>query len=251
MKWIVTEDYEELSIAAARILLAAVRENPSVVLGLPTGSTPEGMYRNVIRECRSNAHCFDQVTTFNLDEYVGIPATHPSSYCTYMNERLFRHVDIDPARIHLPDGNALKIRDRHPQLPLGDALELECMRYEDAIAAAGSLQLTFLGLGRNGHIGFNEPGTPLHSRTRIVELTPSTRDANAQYFPDGNVPERAITMGIGTILDSAAIVLMASGEAKREAVERLRSTELTPEFPASALTRHHDVTIIVDKAAAG
>jgi glucosamine-6-phosphate deaminase len=251
LKWIVVDDYDALSLTAAQMLLAAVRRNPSLVLGLPTGSTPEGMYRRVVNECQRSRHCFDDVTTFNLDEYVGISPWHPSSYSTYMREHLFSHIDIRPERVHLPDGNAMAIREVHPELPLEPALELECARYEAAITAAGSLELTFVGIGRNGHIGFNEPGTPFDSRTRVVQLTESTKNANAPFFRDNKVPERAITIGIGTILESRAIVLMASGEKKRGAVERLRSGEATTDFPASALTGHHDVTIIVDRAAAG
>jgi glucosamine-6-phosphate deaminase len=251
MKWIVVDDYEALSAAAAKKLLAAIAIAPDVVLGLPTGSTPEGMYRRVVQECGSTRHCFDAVTTFNLDEYVGIPSSHPSSYANYMRQHLFAHIDISRERVHLPDGNAVKIRRAEPELSFDAALERECARYEAAIRAAGSLDLTFVGIGRNGHIGFNEPGTPFEARTRVVQLAESTQIANAPYFPDGRVPDRAITMGIATILESSAIVLLASGEKKRNAVERLRSGEVTTDFPASALLRHDDVTVIVDRAAAG
>src|SRR5262249_23607979 len=142
------------------------------------------------------------------DEYIGISSDHPGSYCTYMRRHLFSHIDINPANTHIPDG-------MHP----------DPARYEQEIANAGGLGLTFLGLGQNGHIGFNEPGTPFTSRTRVVELTQSTRHANADLFPDGRVPTQAITMGIGTILDSRRIVLLASGASKRAAIERLRSGE--------------------------
>ena len=251
MKWTTVEDYEALSILAAQTLLEAVRRDRDVVLGLPTGKTPEEMYQRIVAECGPDRRCFQSVTTFNLDEYAGIPPYHPSSYSTYMREHLFSHVDLAPERVHLPDGTASVIRALHPEISFEEALALECMRYEDAISTAGSLQLTFLGLGRNGHIGFNEPGTPFQSRTRVVELSPSTRAANARYFSGGETPTHAITIGIGTILDSASIVLLASGEAKREAVERLRSGEVSPAFPASALHRHHDVMLIVDRAAGG
>jgi len=152
-----------------------------------------------------------------------------------MKANLFDHVDIDPKNAHIPDGTA---RD----------LAAECARYEREIRDAGGLHLTFLGLGRNGHIGFNEPGTPFDVRTHAIELTESTRAANAGLFPDGNVPTRAITMGIGTILESRAIVLLASGASKREAVARLRSGEIDVDFPASALWRHANVRVLTDEA---
>src|SRR5688572_21742433 len=222
MKWETFESQDALSGRAAEILLNAINENPRVTLGLPTGRTPIGMYDRVVRECGRDYHCFRDVTTFNLDEYVGVTRDHPGSYFTYMKRHLFDHVDIDPERAHLPNGVA-------------PDPESECRRYEQEIVDAGGLELTFLGLGRNGHIGFNEPGTPFDARTRVVELTHSTRSANAECFPDGHVPTHAITMGIGTILDSAAIVLLVSGNGKEAAVQRLRSGEIDVSFPASAL----------------
>jgi glucosamine-6-phosphate deaminase len=170
------------------------------------------------------------VVTFNLDEYVGVDRTHPGSYCSFMKRHLFDFIDIDPANAHIPDGTA------------ADA-GAECARYERAITAAGGLGVTFLGLGSNGHIAFNEPGTPFDSRTRVVTLSDSTRAANAALF-EGSVPTQAITMGIATILESKSIVLLASGDKKRQAIERLRSGEITEEFPASALWKHPDVTVL-------
>jgi glucosamine-6-phosphate deaminase len=232
MKWETLPDYDALSERAARILLATIRENPRAVLGLPTGRTPIGMYQRVVQECSREYHCFSEVSTFNLDEYAGIPRTHPGSYFTFMQQNLFQHVDLDPANAHIPDGMAAD-------------LSVECARYDREIADAGGLQLTFLGLGSNGHIAFNEPGTPFTARTRVIELTQSTRDANASFFTDGVVPSRAITMGIATILESRRIVLLASGANKRAAIERLRSGEVSEEFPASALHGHGDVTVLV------
>jgi glucosamine-6-phosphate deaminase len=232
VKWQSFDSYESLSAHAASLLLAAIRENPRAVLGLPTGRTPVGMYERVVAECSREYHCFRDVVTFNLDEYVGIPRDHPGSYFTYMRRHLFDHVDIDPRNAHIPDGTAAD-------------LDAECANYEREIAAAGGLGITFLGLGQNGHIGFNEPGTPFDSRTRVVELTQSTRIANAAHFSDGHVPTRAITIGIGTILESKRIVLLASGAAKRGAIERLRGGEVSEDFPASALHRHGDVTVLV------
>lgn len=226
MNWQSFNSHDALSIRAAHIFTDAIREDPRIVLGLPTGRTPVGMYERVVNECS----CRD-IVTFNLDEYAGISCDDPGSYCTYMREHLFSHIDIDPANAHIPDGTA-------------PDLDAECARYERAIADAGGLGLTFLGLGQNGHIGFNEPGTPFVSRTRVVELTHSTRLANAGLFAGGRVPECAITIGIATILESKRIVLLASGESKREAIARLRSGEVSEEFPASALHRHADVTVL-------
>jgi len=226
--WQSFDSYESLSEHAARILLQSI---PSV-LGLPTGRTPIGMYERVVAECSRQYHCFRDVVTFNLDEYAGISCDHPGSYCAYMRQHLFDHVDLDPANAHIPDG-------------IAPDLDAECARYENEIAAAGGLGLTFLGLGQNGHIGFNEPGTPFTSRTRVVELTQSTRVANAALFEDGHVPTHAITIGIATILDSKRIVLVASGESKRAAIARLRSGEVSVEFPASALHGHGDVRVLV------
>lgn len=247
MRWETVEDYDAMSRRAAAIFLDAVRNTPSVALGLPTGGTPLGMYRRIVAECSTTHHCFRDATTFNLDEYVGLAPSDPRSYCAYMRENLFAHVDLDPSRMHIPDGLATRIRERNPGIPLEHALDLECAAYEESIARAGGLDLTFLGLGRNGHIAFNEPGSPFESRTRVVTLTRETRDANACYFPEGEVPSHAITMGVGTILSSRSIVLLASGSSKREAVERLRSAEVTEEFPASALHLHSDTIVICDE----
>jgi glucosamine-6-phosphate deaminase len=231
MQWESFDSYDSLSQRAAELLLGAIRENPRTVLGLPTGRTPVGMYDRVVRECGREYHCFRDVVTFNLDEYIGIPREHPGSYCTFMKQHLFDHVDLDASNAHLPNGEA---RD----------LVAECARYEAEIRAAGGLDLTFLGLGRNGHIGFNEPGTPFESRTRVVKLSESTRHANASLFPDGHVPTEAITMGIGTILESKSIVLLVSGSGKEDALERLRSGEVSEQFPASALWKHANVRVL-------
>lgn len=231
MKWESFDSADALSARAAKLLLSAIRENPRIVLGLPTGRTPVGMYDRVVRECTREYHCFRDVTTFNLDEYVGVPPTHPGSYFAFMKQHLFEHVDIPSGNAHLPNGMAAD-------------LDAECARYERELRDAGGLALTFLGLGRNGHIGFNEPGTPFDAHTRVVALTESTRHANADLFPDGHVPTHALTMGIGTILDSERIVLLVAGSGKEEAVARLRSGEIDEAFPASALWKHHDVLVL-------
>ena len=231
MHWETFDSADALSERAASLLLGAIRENPRIVLGLPTGRTPIGMYDRVVRECSREYHGFRDVTTFNLDEYVGVAPSHPGSYFTYMKQHLFDHVDLDPTHAHLPRGMA-------------NDLDAECARYENEIRDAGGLDLTFLGLGRNGHIGFNEPGTPFDARTRVVALTESTRKANADCFHDGHVPTHAITMGIGTILESRRIVLLVAGAGKEAAVERLRAGVVADEFPASALWKHSDVTVL-------
>jgi glucosamine-6-phosphate deaminase len=228
--WEKLPDYDSLSFRAASILLESVRYEPRIVLGLPTGRTPLGMYQRVVEECRREYHCFRDVTTFNLDEYVGIPREHDGSYFTYMKRNLFDHVDVE--KVFIPNG-------------LASDPEAECRRYEQRIADAGGLGLTFLGLGRNGHIAFNEPGTPFNSRTRVVELTESTRAANAEYFADRQPPTHAITMGIGTILESKRIVLLATGRGKEEALARLRSRQVDVTFPASALWTHRNVHVLV------
>jgi len=230
--WEQAPDYDQLSARAASLLLDSIRANPQIVLGLPTGKTPTGMYERVVRDCEREYHCFKDVTTFNLDEYVGIPKEHDGSYATYMKRVLFDHIDIDPSHTHIPNG-------------MSHNLEFECRRYEAEIDDAGGIDLTFLGLGRNGHIAFNEPGTPFRSRTRVVDLSESTRAANAAYFPDGNVPSQAITMGIATIMASKRIVLLATGSGKQEAIARLRSRQISVDFPASVLWTHPNVHVLV------
>ena len=235
MNWETFRDYDTLSEGAAAFLLNAIRANPKVVLGLPTGNTPLGMYARVVATCSREYHCFRDVVAFNLDEYVGIPRDHPGSYYTFMQRHLFGHVDIEPANTHIPNGTA-------------PDLKVECARYERSIASAGGLGITFLGLGSNGHIAFNEPGTPFDSRTHVVALSESTRRANASFFLDQPVPTHAITMGIGTILESREIVLLASGAKKRDAIARLRSGAQGVDFPASALWSHPNVSVLVDEA---
>lgn len=236
MIWETFSGYDALSERAASILIDAVAGDPSIVLGLPTGRTPIGTYARLAAECARQYRCFSDVVTFNLDEYVGIPRDHSGSYARFMQRQLFDHVDLQPRNTHIPNGMA-------------PDLGVECARYERALRSAGGLALTFLGLGSNGHIAFNEPGTPFDTRTHVAALSESTRKANAPFFLDQRVPTHAITMGIATILESRAIVLLASGERKREAVARLRSSEQNVSFPASALWRHTNVRVLVDAAA--
>jgi glucosamine-6-phosphate deaminase len=236
MNWETLADYHALSERAAAILLDAIRREPAIVLGLPTGRTPISMYARVVAACSREYHCFRDVTAFNLDEYAGIPPDHPASYAAFMKHHLYDHVDIDPANTHIPNGMA-------------SDLKAECARYEAEIRDAGGIGLTFLGLGSNGHIAFNEPGTEFDSQTHVVALSESTRKSNAALFLDQPVPTHAITMGIATILESREIILLASGAKKRQAIARLRSGEQTTGFPASALWGHPNVYVLVDAAA--
>jgi len=210
-------------------------ENP--VLGLATGSTPEGLYQRIIEKYEQKEISFQNAMTFNLDEYVGLAKDDPNSYYHYMNEKLFKHIDIPKEHIHIPNGTA-------------DDLEKECNDYEQLILAQNHIDLQLLGLGVNGHIGFNEPGTPFSSRTSVVDLVESTINANARFFDSiDDVPTQAISMGIKTIMESQEIILLASGESKAEAIAKLINGEVSEEFPASILKNHKRVTVIADEAA--
>jgi glucosamine-6-phosphate deaminase len=231
---VVVDDYPALSHLAAGLVAGLVWAQPRAVLGLPTGGTPEGFYQAL---ARMNSG-FGEVTTFNLDEYVGLPREHPQSYYSYMKSRLYDRVDLQPGNTHIPDGMA-------------PDPEAEGRRYEEAIGEAGGLDLVVLGLGANGHIGFNEPGTPRESRTRRVVLTGETRQANARFFAGvDEVPEAALTMGLGTITAARRILLLVSGERKAAIVPRFLCGPFTPEVPATVLCDHPDVTVILDRAAA-
>jgi glucosamine-6-phosphate deaminase len=229
------DTYEAMSLRAAGLVADLIRRRPDAVLGLPTGSTPEGFYAALGGSGVSLA----RVRTFNLDEYVGLPREHPQSYHSFMREHLYDHVDLKPANIHIPDGMA------------SDA-EAECHRYEEAIRRAGGLDVVVLGLGPNGHIGFNEPGTPWNVRTRKVQLAEETRQANGRFFagPD-RVPREALTMGIGTILEARQVLLLASGGEKAEIVRRTVEGEPSVAVPATALQGHGNLTVLLDRAAAG
>lgn len=238
MKIIIRDTAREASCVVAGMLLSQIEENPDSVLGLPTGATPLVVYARLKEEFRNGRGRYDRVHTFNLDEYCGFPGTDPSSYSFYMHENLFRHIDVMSRNTHIPDGSA------------ADATA-EAARYEAMIASRGGIDFMFLGLGRNAHIGFNEPGSPHNSRTRRVALTPSTIEANARHFPpDSEQPGYAITMGIGTILDSRKVVVLATGAQKAEAVAASMIGPVTPAVPGSALTLHANATIVVDKEAA-
>ncbi|WP_102349210.1 glucosamine-6-phosphate deaminase [Bacillus sp. Marseille-P3661] len=238
MKLIIANDYAAMSELACSFIAKKLDQLENPVFGLATGSTPEGLYKCLIEKFNQGKVTFKNITTFNLDEYVGLEKDNPNSYHTYMKEKFFKHIDISMDRVHLPNGVAAN-------------LQQECSDYEKLIQTAGHIDVQILGLGINGHIGFNEPGTPFSSRTHIVELDESTRQANARFFSSiEQVPVKAITMGIDTIMESKEILLIVSGEKKANALARLIKGETSENFPASILKKHKHVTIIADKSAA-
>ena len=229
---------EELGREAARMVGNAVRRNPVLRLGLATGSTTHGMYNELVRLHREESLNFSHVITFNLDEYLGLPATHGQSFHHFMQQNFFAHVNIPAANIHIPDGTITGNYERY------------CCSYEQAIRAAGGIDLQILGIGRNGHIGFNEPTSSLGSRTRLKVLSKETIDDNRKFFEQGEkVPECAITVGIGTILEAKRILLLASGPSKAVAISQAIEGPVTASVTASALQLHPDVTFIVDQQA--
>ena len=236
MKVRVLPDYDALSEAAAAVVAGRLRENPSAVLLLPTGTTPLGMYRRLVELHRSDGLSFAGATFFNLDEYLGLPPDHPASYHVYMKENFYGLIDADPARVHVPRGDA-------------PDPEAECERYEAAVREAGGIDLCVLGIGRNGHIGFNEPGAPFGSRTRVVRLAESTRRVNAADFEADRAPERAITVGMATIFEAREVLLLASGANKAEAVAAAVEGEVSEEVPASMLRQHSKGIFLVDEDA--
>jgi len=236
---ILSKGYSELSQQSAGIVSGAIRKRPDLRLGLATGTTPLGMYRELARMHREEDLDFSRVVTFNLDEYLGLAADHPQSAHTFMQSNFFDYVNIAPENIHIPDGTAL-----------GD-LDQYCAEYEATIQRAGGIDLQILGIGRNGHIGFNEPSSSLASRTRIKTLTSQTLEDNRRLFQEGQpMPEAAITMGIGTIVDARKILLLASGTSKARALARAIEGPVTAFVTASALQLHRDVTILADEQAA-
>lgn len=238
MKVIIRDRREEVAQYAADIVAKQLRAKPDSVLGLATGSTPLSLYRLLVERCRDGALSFRAAMTFNLDEYLGLDATHAQSYRHYMDDNLFRHVDIDPRRTFVPVGSA------------GDARHAAA-DYEARIAAAGGIDLQLLGIGRNGHIGFNEPFSSFASRTRIKTLSAKTIEDNARFFGPGEYqPHLAITMGIGTILKSRHVMLLATGERKATAVAQMIEGPVAARCPASALQLHATATVVLDSAAA-
>ena len=230
---------EETARALAERIAAAVRDNPRIVLGLSTGRSPVAAYRELQRLHHSGAIDFGRVRTFNLDEFAGVTASHPGSFRRFMDEHLFRGINVSPSHIDFLNGAATD-------------LDAECERYEAAIAAAGGIDLQLLGIGSNGHIGFNEPADELVARTHRVSLHDVTRRDNAALFggETGQVPREALSMGLGTILKASAIVLIATGERKASCVQRMVRGRLTTRLPASFLQTHRRVEVFLDRGAA-
>ncbi len=238
IKFIICEDKEEVAREAAKIFAKAIREKPDIILGLATGSTPIGLYKELICLKKEEGLDFSQVSSFNLDEYLGLSGDHPQSYRYFMNSNLFNHINIKKSNTHVPDGKAKDPKD-------------SCQKYEEAIKQAGGIDLQLLGIGGNGHIAFNEPGSEPDSRTRVVDLTERTIKDNARFFEDeSQVPKKAITMGIGTILETKKIVLLAAGSNKKDAVAKSIKGSINSDVPTSFLQNHPDCTFITDREAA-
>lgn len=239
MEIIIQSDHAKVGDAVAGRIIELLGEKPDAVLGLATGSTPLPVYRALRRRFEAGEASFAQVRTFNLDEYAGLPVDHPESYATVIHAELTDHLDLLPENVHVPDGNAAD-------------LDAAAAAYEARIAAEGGVDLQLLGIGENGHIGFNEPACSLASRTRREDLTASTRQANARFFggdPDA-VPEHCVTQGLATIMDARHLVLLAFGPKKADAVAQLVEGSVSARWPATVLQFHPHVTVIVDDAAA-
>ncbi len=238
MKILITDDYEQMSRYAARILASQLTLKPNSVIGLATGGTVTGMYQRLITLHREDGLDFSKATVFNLDEYCPIDPDDPQSYHTFMRERLFNHVNFSAGSTHIPNG-------------LADDVEAECQRYDARILQAGGIDIQVLGIGRNGHIGFNEPDIKFEAGTHQVTLDEQTIQDNARYFSSVEaVPKRAISMGIKTIMHARRILLLASGLEKSEAVHRMIYGKITPALPASILQLHPDVILVLDRSAA-
>ena len=238
VKIIRTKDYADMSRKAANIISAQVIMKPDCVLGLATGGTPVGTYEKLVERYNEGDLDFSEVTSVNLDEYRGLPKEHPESYWSFMHKNLFDHVNIRPEAIHLPDGT-------NP-----DAVDA-CAKYNGIIHSVGGIDLQLLGLGPNGHIGFNEPGEAFELETHCVDLTPATIEANKRFF-DGNedlVPKQAYTMGIRTIMQARKVLMVVNGAGKAEIVKKAFFGPVTPEVPASILQLHPDFILVADEEA--
>lgn len=233
-KVIIVENYDEISKEAFRVMKEFLK--PGKVLGLATGSSPIGLYKEMIKDHKENGTSYRDIITFNLDEYANLPIEHKESYYSFMHENLFNHIDIKEENVHVPSG-------------LGD-LESSCKAYDEMIDK-NPIDIQLLGIGANGHIGFNEPNTSFESGTHVTDLTEQTRKDNARFFdPLGEeVPTQACTMGLKTIMKAKKILLVANGENKAKAVKGMLEGEITEDVPASILQNHNDVVVIIDKAA--
>lgn len=238
MRIVVTKDYKEMSAVAARIVAGQVYVNPNSILGLATGSTPIGMYKDLIRRHKEDGLDFSEVISFNLDEYIGISESNTHSYHYFMDDNLFKHINIKRENIYVPNGNTKDIEE-------------ECKSYDAAIKAKGGIDLQILGIGNNAHIGFNEPDSKFAATTQKVKLADGTIEANARFFTTiDEVPKYAVSMGIGTIMRARKIVLLASGKNKAQAIYNTVYGPISPEIPSSILQLHKDVVIVVDEEAA-
>ena len=237
MKVIITENYQEMSKTAADILISIVKNNPNAILGLATGSSPIGTYQNIIQDHKENGTSYKNVKTVNLDEYVGLTADHDQSYAYFMRTNLFDHIDINQNNTNLPCGSAKNTQE-------------ECDRY-NALLETMQQDVQVLGLGSNGHIGFNEPNTPFGSITHLVDLTENTIKDNSRLFASiDEVPRQALSMGIKNIMQAKCILMVVSGKNKAEAVKGMVKGEVTPALPASVLQLHPNTIIVCDKDAA-
>lgn len=240
MRVIIMKNYEELSKLAANMVKELITKKSNCVLGLATGSTPLGLYKELIRMHKEEKLDFSKVITFNLDEYYGLPGDHPQSYRYFMDINLFNEINIKKENTHVPDGKT----------PL-EKIEEYCKKYEEKIKEVGGIDLQILGIGGDGHIGFNEPGSSIFSRTRLVALDEQTIKDNSRFFDKiEEVPRFAITMGVGTILEAKEIILMANGEKKAEVIAKAIEGPITSQITASALQLHPKVTVILDEEAA-
>ena len=238
MRIIVCKNYEEVSKKAAQMILSQVTLKPNSVLGLATGSTPIGMYENLVELNKSGDIDFSEVRTFNLDEYYNLPKNNDQSYHYFMHKNLFNHINIKPSNIHIPNG-------------MTEDVDAECERYDELIKESGGVDIQVLGIGNNAHIGFNEPTVNFEKGTHLVELEDSTIEANSRFFDNiDDVPKKAITMGVGSIFKSKKIMLIATGENKAEAIYNTVYGKVVPEVPASILQFHNDIVLILDKEAA-
>lgn len=238
MKVIICKNYDDISRRAASLLLAQLVIKPDSILGLATGSTPIGLYKELIEAYRQGEADFFSASSFNLDEYLGLEQADPNSYFSFMRENLFRHINLPLENTHLPNGMAPDPQE-------------ECANYDRMIEQAGGVDFQILGIGHDAHIGFNEPGEAFEEGTHLEKLTEETREANARFFGSLNlVPTQAITMGIGTIMRARRIVLLANGKAKAPAIVKMLRGPITPRVPASILRFHPSVIVYLDEAAA-
>lgn len=236
MNLIVVNSYEKLSEVAAREFVNVINKKPNAILGLATGSSPLGMYKQLIKMYENKEVDFSKVTSFNLDEYIGLNPEHPQSYRYFMDNNFFNHVNIDKKKTFVPNG-------------LSDNLIEECKNYDNIIRELGGVDIQLLGIGNNGHIAFNEPEEELSIGTHVVELTEDTIKANSRFFNSADeVPRKALTMGLGNIMKAKKIVLVASGEDKACAIKGLLSGKITTSNPATVLQMHRDVVVIVDES---